>query len=254
MATVAVRPKAPDGSALRGRLAALRRRMRVTTALRGAAWLLLMTAGLLYLAVSLDVVRRIGALPRAAFLVALLGGAAGLVYGLLVRPLRKPVDDLTLALHVEDRYPDLNDALASAVQFLQQPAAEGGAMRREAVRRALAAAQRCDFNRLVRRRDLFALVPVALLVAGLVGWQFARGGEPVRHALLRLADPFGKHDWPYRTSLVVTGHPQKAVAVGTPVLIRAEVGGVIPDKAFLTMDGDGVSPVTLEAEVRPENG
>src|SRR5690349_15315476 len=98
MATVAARPKAPDGSALRGRLAALRRRTRVTAAVRGAAWLLFMTACILYLAVYLDVVRRIGPLPRAAFLVALLGTAAALVYWLLVRPLRQPVDDLTLAL------------------------------------------------------------------------------------------------------------------------------------------------------------
>ena len=45
-------------------------------------------------------------------------------------------DDLSLALHIEQRFPTLNDSLASTVQFLALPAADGdsASLRREAVK------------------------------------------------------------------------------------------------------------------------
>src|SRR5438128_769456 len=67
---------------------------------------------------ALDYWLHLPTLPRAAALVGLLVGAAAIVYRYLVRPFGKPCDNLNLALRIEEEFPELNDALASTVQFL----------------------------------------------------------------------------------------------------------------------------------------
>src|SRR5437588_11111373 len=111
-----------DPSLLRSRLAGLRRRLRFVVLRRGVGWLL--TAVLLAAVVAglLDWHWHLPSLVRAAFLVGTLSAAVLIVYRYLVRPLASRADDLALALRVEDRYPALNDALASTVQFLDEPA------------------------------------------------------------------------------------------------------------------------------------
>jgi hypothetical protein len=61
-------------------------------------------------------------LVRAVILVTGLSLTGLIAYRLLLAPLAARADDLSLALRIEARYPALNDALASTVQFLQQPA------------------------------------------------------------------------------------------------------------------------------------
>src|SRR4051794_39748038 len=105
----------PVGSDLKQRLAALRRRLRFVATFRGGAWLAPAPLG----------ARPAGALPdfslplpphaRPAILPGLLPAAGAVVYRLLFKPLSQPTDDLSLALRVEERFPSLNDALASTV-------------------------------------------------------------------------------------------------------------------------------------------
>ena len=106
------------------RLAALRRRLRLVVTFRGVSVIL---ALLVAAAVAAGVVdwRIPGHLPsliRALLLVSALVLAGCMGYRHLLRPLWANADDLSLALRVESRYSVLNDALASAVQFLEQPA------------------------------------------------------------------------------------------------------------------------------------
>src|SRR5262249_50076446 len=112
---------------LQHRLAALRRRLRFVVTFRGACRL----GALLFLAVAvaglLDWRVHLPGAVRALVLVATLGGAGYVAFLYLLRPLAAPADDLALALRIEERYPELNDALASAVQFLERaPDAAGG--------------------------------------------------------------------------------------------------------------------------------
>src|SRR5207245_1739475 len=78
------------------------------------------------------------------------------------------MDDLALALRVEEEYPVLNDALASTVQFLQEPAKEetsgSPSLQREAVRRAMRLAENCDFNKVIDRRGLGVVALSVLLL------------------------------------------------------------------------------------------
>src|SRR3984957_5055207 len=136
---------------LRQRLAALRWRLRFITVVFGISWLLSAVLGAAIVACFLDWSLHLPALVRAVLLVGSLTGAGIVAFRYLIQPLSTRVDDLTLALRVEDHYPTLNDALASTVQFLEQTGQtpDSSSLRREAVRRALERAKGCDFNRIV---------------------------------------------------------------------------------------------------------
>src|SRR2546427_254626 len=126
---------------LKHRLASMRRRHRVVVTFRGLCWLIAMILAAAVLACSLDWLVHLPSLVRAVALVFSLTGAGLILYLYLFRPLGAPVDDLTLALRVEEIYPALNDSLASTVEFLQQAedSDQGGspAMKRAAIRRTL---------------------------------------------------------------------------------------------------------------------
>src|SRR5205814_1696147 len=106
----------------------------------------------------LDSAVNLPALIRAVLLVGLLiAGGLFLRRGLL-QPWRELGDDLALALRVEARFPALNDALASTVQFLDRPdgdaTAGSPALRQATRRRAVREAEDCDFGELLERRPL----------------------------------------------------------------------------------------------------
>src|SRR5262245_19903051 len=151
------RPASANNPLLR-RLAALRRRLRMVVAVRGVSWLVAIVLATALLAGLLDWYRHLPALVRACFLVGGLSAAGVVGYLALFRPLRAPADDLSLALRIEERFPSLNDSLASTVQFLEQAgksrAPDSPAMRLEAVRRAMNKSEGIDFNRVVDSRGL----------------------------------------------------------------------------------------------------
>src|SRR5262249_34683613 len=138
---------------------------------------------------------------------AILAGSGILVYRFLYQPLGQRVDDLTLALRIEDCYPSLNDSLASTIEFLNQAEqgvpGESPVMRREAVRRALATAESCDFERIVDRRGLFGSSVAAFVSALLVGALFFFTPVLAGTALGRLLNPFGGGLWPTKTQIVL---------------------------------------------------
>ena len=193
-----------DASPLRQRLAALRRRHYFVATIRGVGWLLTVLVATAVLAGVLDWRWHLPGLVRAVFLVGALAGAAIITVRYLFRPLTAKADDLALALRVEECYPALNDALASTVQFLNQPPDTGNdsaSMRREAVRRAMRLMSGLDFNRVVDTRGLFgaSLSMVAACAIGLLLLWI----DPVmaKTALARFANPFGGRDWPHLTHI-----------------------------------------------------
>jgi hypothetical protein len=244
---------------LHSRLAALRRRLRLVVGLRGvcaavAVVLLgLLAAGLadgLYYAFFR---RETWSLLRAAALVATLSGAAGLTYFLLIRPLRTATDDLSLALRVEEQYPILNDALASTVQFLEQPGEEAGgtsaSLRKEAVQRALRLAQGCDFGKAVDSRGL-RLVACAVvgLVAVMIPLVFLQPAA-ARTALARFLDPFGDHPWRLvgAQTQIELEYP-RVLAVNQPLTIRGTIRGTIPEKASVEFDDATLQPRSVDVQ------
>ncbi|MBI1830782.1 MAG: hypothetical protein HYR84_04945 [Planctomycetes bacterium] len=137
------------------RLASLRRQVRILDGWIGICALGALTLGVGVFVGVADFYLHIPSLVRAGLLVALLVSTAYLVYRLIVEPFTNPYDDLSLALLVEEAYPELNDALASTVQFLQQTPEEnariGGseAMREHTVQDALKKVDACDFGKVL---------------------------------------------------------------------------------------------------------
>jgi hypothetical protein len=146
-----------DATTLRQRLALLRRGWRRVTVFRGTAYLLALVLTAAALVGAMDWRWHLPDLVRGVALVGTLAGAAVIAYRYLFRPLRTPVDDLSLALRIEDKFPHLNDALASTVEFLDRegrPEGESSALEREAVRRALGRVTGIDFRKIIDTRGL----------------------------------------------------------------------------------------------------
>jgi hypothetical protein len=236
------------------RLASLRVKTRLLEGWRGVAAVLALVIGAVVLAGLLDWYLQLPSLLRAVLLVGILGGAGYLFYRYLLVPLVAPCDDLTLALRVEDKFPELNDSLASTVQFLQEtgdsPAAGSESMRKHAIAQALAKAEGYDFNRVLNRRGLLALgasVLILLAVAAHFAYHYPQFSGI---ALRRLAEPYGGHTW---THIDVPDSPAR-VAVGQPYVIRGTLGGVIPAQAKIEVEGQTRTDKTVAVKRDEETG
>jgi hypothetical protein len=223
------------------RLAALRRRLRMVVTFRGLSWVVALLLLVLALAGLLDWRIHLPDLVRAVLLAATLAAAGYVAWRYLIGPLWAKADDLSLALRVEEHYPALNDALASAVQFLEAPAGvqqeTSASMRREAVQRALGLARGFDFNPVVDTRGVRS-AGLSLALAG--GWALMLAllyPQLAQTAFLRLAHPFGGYAWPRQTQLDIKARAR--VARGEAFEINATVTGVIPDRAIVEYRFEG---------------
>ena len=225
------------------RLAALRRRSRSAIALTGGFAL---AAAVVVLVVTEGVVDRYADLPalvRAALLVsAILGGLVFLVMRIW-HSWSDSGSDLHLALRLEREFPQLNDALASAVQFATDDAGSI-ALQAATRRRATREAADCNFESIVPTRPAvwfaFLLAAASAVAIGLL----AIAPDKSRLALVRLADPFGDHPWPPDTRMTLTA--PEWLARGEPFVLRGELASVVPDRAEFRFAMDG-GPPTVHA-------
>src|SRR5436190_12958516 len=139
------------------RLGVVRRRYQIVTVCSGLCALAALVIGGATVIGVFDFVNNLRTLLRAGALVGLLTGAGYLIFHLLIHPLAKKSDDLSLALRIEELYPELNDALASTIQFLDQPDARSGGdkqMRLKAIEKATRQAASFDFHAILDYRFL----------------------------------------------------------------------------------------------------
>jgi len=226
------------------RLAALRLKVRILDGWQGVCAVIALILGVGVTVGAIDFVIHLPTLVRALILVGLMIGCGAIVYRFLVRPFGKPCNNLNLALRVEEAYPELNDCLASTVQFLTQSKEElarvGGseAMRERTVAETIEKASKYDFGRILDRRAaaLYGTAACAvLIVAGLAIWM---QGEYSRIAFWRLAEPFGGHTW---TQMVVErlknnkieivdAYRHEKIATKQPYHIKVNLSGQLPER------------------------
>jgi hypothetical protein len=238
---------------LQARFATVRRRLRFVITFRGVCWLLATLLLTVALAGLLDWRVHLPGLVRAIALAGVLGGAGAIGYRYLIRPLSARTDDLSLALQIEQHYPALNDCLASTVQFLEQPAGSdrsgSPSLRRQAVQRGLHQAQNYDFNQVIDGRGLrtagLSLILACALAVPLV---LLYPGQAFT-ALIRLANPFGSHEWPPQTRLIITA--RNRVARGEVFEVRGHLEGVIPEKASVSYRFSGLAPAEQTWTIAP---
>src|SRR5262245_46131630 len=201
---------------------------------RGVSAIAALVVGAAALVGLVDWLVHLPSLVRAYCLVAILGSAAYIAFRWLVVPFWRRCDDLSLAIQIEDAYPELNDSLASTVQFLEDEQMPGSAsMRHKAIDRAIDATADLDFGRILDRRGLlycFLAMLAALAVGGHFAWHYP---ELTNTALVRLAEPFGYHTW---TRIALDDVPTK-IAIGQPFPLRGRVEGIVPPTVRFEIEG-----------------
>lgn len=262
------------------RLASLRRKVRVLDGWQGVCALLGLILGVGVLVGTLDYFAHLPSLVRAVCLVGLLVGSGAVAYRYLIRPFARPCDDLTLALRVEEAYPELNDSLASTVQFLLQSPADqerlGGseALRQKTMKETIDKAAGLDFARILDRRAaaLFGAGALcALVLAGLVAWKSPSYSQI---AFWRFVEPFGEHTWTRITVAKQTpidvldpdaeeagwekldprGKKNDVIAKGRPYFIQVKLEGQIPKTAKVEIDGQIRSDKVIELKREGKDG
>ncbi len=190
---------------LESRIKALRASVRRLLALHGICWVLGLLLPLVILAGLADWLFHLDAVIRAVLLAGLGVALAYLCYRWVLRPLLIRFADLDIAMRIEERWPGLNDRLASTIQFLHLEAADdrygSPALRDATVRQALAETDAIDFRQAIEPRPVARAAGMAAAALALGGLIVLTAPQVTRIALQRLMSPFGGPDWPQRHAL-----------------------------------------------------
>jgi hypothetical protein len=235
-------------AALVERIGLVRRRARLTVCLRGVAWLVAITGGLLVLAGLADrTVHFDDPTLRLGLLAGIVVATAASAWRLVVAPLVVPLSDLALALRIEERFPGFEERLASSLQFQNSDrAAVFGSpdLQGRVIAETLERANRLDFRDVVRfsyvRTGAIAAAFTVLLAAGLA-WH-SPGDAAV--AFRRLFVPYSAPAWPRSTNLRLltvdfqpidprTDSPLKVVRGRKLELLVEDRQGRLPDDVTL---------------------
>jgi hypothetical protein len=240
---------------LEARIGALRSQVRRLLAIHGLSWVLV---GLVLAVLACGLADWAIHLAREVRVV-LLAGLALLAAWLLAREVIAPLilrfRDLDIALRIEERWPGLNDRLASTVQFLHLDRADelsGSKILMDAtVAETLREVERLDFRQAIDRRPVRRAWLSAAGVLALAGLVVLAAPMSSSIAMARLFRPFGPTQWPKRTHLSIVAAPKK-VARGEEVRLELAVapGEKLPAGARITYhfaDGE-----TATEPLRPE--
>ncbi len=205
----------------------------------------------------LDAALTISPLVRGFALVLTLALAGTVWLRGVAKPSRWRTAPLAVALEIEERFPKLNDSLASAVDFLERaPPGISARFRGAAVRTAEKLAERQDLHRLVPTARMWRAVwfcaAVVAATVPLALWD----AERTIVALTRFADPFGQHPWPPKTHIDLLSpraFPHR-MPKGEEFILRFVVRGEVPNHAEVTFRIEGgheftrIYPLVLETD------
>ncbi|MCC6126167.1 MAG: hypothetical protein IT426_14490 [Pirellulales bacterium] len=149
---------------------------------------------------------------------ALAGVVGWSAYRFIYLPRRKRLDDLALSLQVERRFPNLEDRLASAVEFLGQdeddPTAGSPALRRAVIAQTVAETENLDFFSVLdarpAARGAWMAAAACLLAAIFVLLDPVIAGT----AIMRLLNPLGSTAWPRKNHLTIRDPVEKVARGG----------------------------------------
>jgi hypothetical protein len=163
----------------------------------------------------------------------LVAAIAWAVYRWWYLPSRRKLAPLAVARRIEQRFPQLRDSLASAVEFLMQsedePTSGSPQLRRRVVGEAQNAVEGLNLDDVIDRRPLrrYAawLAAAILVLAACAAWD----AGVVTTALARLVAPLGRAEWPRQHYLEFRDVPTR-LAAGQAFEVRlVDTGGRLPD-------------------------
>jgi hypothetical protein len=226
---------------IEARIAALRGQVRRLLALHGLSWLVFGLTLAVLVAGSADWLIHLAPEVRLALLICVIGLGAWLAVTRVLLPLIVRFADLDIALRIEDRWPGLNDRLASTVQFLRQARGDESlgsqALRDATVEQTLAEVESIDFREVADSRSTRKALLWATLAVALVGTIGTVEPHLSGIAFKRLFRPFGPDRWPQATHLtVVESETPKKIARGMPfsLVVAVAPGERLPASARVT--------------------
>lgn len=224
---------------LERKIARLRRRVRMLLVVYGASRVILVAvaaAGIVALGdwlIHFDD-RGIRVMATLTVVAAVVWAAIRYLLAGLTRPLR----DVDVALRVEQRFPQLNDRLASTIEFLRQreddPLAGSSALRRAVINQTRAEVDHLDLNDAIRTkpslRAALAAIGICLLGAAIA----LLDPTSARVAISRLAYPLAELPWPQVNHLQLR-QPVRRVALGRDFEVEVidAFGAELPDKVWI---------------------
>ena len=150
---------------LESRIGALRASLRRLLALHGMGWVLGLSLPLLIIAGFADWLLHLDSVIRVVVLAAVIGTLLFLIYRRMIRPLFVRFADLDIAMRIEERWPGLNDRLASTIQFLRMDAGDdrngSSALREATVRQAIEETSGIDFRQVIETRPVLHALALA---------------------------------------------------------------------------------------------
>ena len=163
------------------------------------------------------------------------------LYPALARRLR----DVEIAQRIENRFPNLQDRLSSAVEFLQQseddPQAGSAALRRAVIVETTAEVERLNIDEVLERRPARRAFACAVAVLTIAVVAVAFDPLSARLAVARLIRPFGDDAWPRKHALEFIKPPVRVAAGQTFEVELRDRNGTPPEdvRIHYLYDNDG---------------
>ncbi|MFO0891050.1 MAG: DUF4175 family protein [Isosphaeraceae bacterium] len=226
---------------LESRISALRGQVRRLLVVHGLSWLVAGVLPLVILAGLLDWLFHLDVFVRLALLAIVAGLAGWLLFSRVLRPLVVRFADLDIAMRIEQRWPGLNDRLASTVQFLRLSPNDDRhgsvALREATIRQAIEETRSIDFREAIEYRPIIRSSALAILATAAALLLLAGAPASSRLALRRLFLPWAGDRWPQQTHLALdaAGTTLK-IARGDPfaLTVRVQPGDRVPETAYVT--------------------
>lgn len=205
-------------------LQAVRRRIRVMGLIWGLGLVAAAAVGLVLLLASADYLLNLPAGPRLVMLCAAVGVWTWLLGRFVLAPLtsRLTLDDV--AQHLEQVFPQFEDRLRSAVNFLGAAAPDRDELKNQVVAQTVQLAGQVDLRRALTGRPVLyscagagGAVALLLLVALLVPRVYRDT------ALLRIFSPLHAPGWPRRTNIALAGPWPDRLPAGQSVNVRVKL-------------------------------
>lgn len=226
---------------LESRIGALRGSLRRLLALHGMSWVIGVALPLFIAAGFVDWLFHLDAVIRAVLLAAVIGTILYLAYSRVLRPLFVRFADLDIAMRIEERWPGLNDRLASTIQFLRLDAGDdrygSSALREATVNQAIEETSGINFREVIELKPVLKALGLAAGALALAALVVFAAPQSSRIAMKRLFLPFGGLEWPQQTHLVLDdANTTLKIARGDSFTLSVKVqpGDRIPETAHAT--------------------
>ena len=164
---------------------------------------------------------------------AVAAAATWAIYRWWYLPNRRPLHPLAVAQRIESRFPQLRDALASSIEFLEQSeddATAGSAqLRRHVITHAQTEAEGLDLDGVIDRQPLRRAARWLAVVFAVFAFCIAWDASAVGIALARLVAPMGSTAWPRDNHLAFRNVPKRLAAGQTFEVELVDTAGPLPD-------------------------